>query len=250
MADYKSKYTGTEIDTLLGKVNSKQDKLIAGNGIIIAEDGKTISSTGGGSGGGYNPPADGIPKSDLSIEVQNSLNKADTALQKHQDISGKQNKIESTNFGSAIKSNGISIIFKTDNNNNVRIANIMLADDNNIVGLVTNTERKSISDITNKLNKPKKYAPSNMPENWEDNTYYTLENDVVSLNIPAQAISNSINGILVFFHTATNFSSISYPNNTIWIGIDAPKVEADKYYLLSILNGYCSINEVSFQNPS
>lgn len=250
MSDYKSKYTGTEIDTLLGKVNGKQDKLIAGSGITIAADGKTISSTGGGGGGGYNPPAEGIPKSDLSTEVQNSLGKADTALQEHQDISGKQNKIQSTNFNRVIKSNGISISFKTDDNASVTIANIMLADSNNMVGLVTNTERTAIANIANKINKPNNYAPLNMPENWEDNAYYTLEDDVVTLNIPAQAINNSINGILVFFHTATNFSSISYPNSTIWIGTDAPKVEADKFYLLSILNGYCSINEVSFQNPS
>ena len=40
--------------------------------------------------GGYEPPVGGIPKADLSEEVQSSLGKADTALQEHQDISGKQ----------------------------------------------------------------------------------------------------------------------------------------------------------------
>lgn len=38
-------------------------------------------------GGGYQPPVGGIPKKDLSQEVQSSLGKADTALQKHQDLS-------------------------------------------------------------------------------------------------------------------------------------------------------------------
>ena len=37
----------------------------------------------------YNKPSGGIPKTDLSEDVQTSLGKADTALQKHQDISGK-----------------------------------------------------------------------------------------------------------------------------------------------------------------
>lgn len=37
----------------------------------------------------YTKPATGIPKSDLASSVQASLGKADTALQKHQDISGK-----------------------------------------------------------------------------------------------------------------------------------------------------------------
>ena len=41
----------------------------------------------------YTKPSGGIPKSDLSSDVQTSLGKADTALQSHQDISGKQDVI-------------------------------------------------------------------------------------------------------------------------------------------------------------
>ena len=37
----------------------------------------------------YNKPTGGIPKTDLASSVQTSLGKADTALQQHQDISGK-----------------------------------------------------------------------------------------------------------------------------------------------------------------
>lgn len=40
----------------------------------------------------YVKSANGIPKSDLDTTVQSSLSKADSALQKHQDISGKQDK--------------------------------------------------------------------------------------------------------------------------------------------------------------
>ena len=42
--------------------------------------------------GTYTKPSTGIPKSDLASGVQASLDKADTALQKHQDISGKLDK--------------------------------------------------------------------------------------------------------------------------------------------------------------
>ena len=42
--------------------------------------------------GTYTKPATGIPKSDLASSVQTSIGKADTALQKHQDISGKLDK--------------------------------------------------------------------------------------------------------------------------------------------------------------
>lgn len=41
--------------------------------------------------GKYTKPSSGIPKTDLASAVQNSLGKADSALQDHQDISGKEN---------------------------------------------------------------------------------------------------------------------------------------------------------------
>ena len=41
----------------------------------------------------YNKPSSGIPKTDLASAVQTSLKKADTALQAHQDISGKLDKL-------------------------------------------------------------------------------------------------------------------------------------------------------------
>ena len=41
--------------------------------------------------GKYAKPSSGIPKTDLASAVQTSLGKADTALQSHQDISGKEN---------------------------------------------------------------------------------------------------------------------------------------------------------------
>lgn len=44
--------------------------------------------------GNYNKPQTGIPKTDLESDVQTSLEKANTALQEHQDITGKVDKIE------------------------------------------------------------------------------------------------------------------------------------------------------------
>lgn len=49
--------------------------------------------------GTYSKPSTGIPKNDLASSVQTSLGKADTALQSHQDISGKQDKIAIVNHG-------------------------------------------------------------------------------------------------------------------------------------------------------
>lgn len=52
--------------------------------------------------GTYSKPTGGIPKTDLASEVQTSLGKADTALQEHQDISGKANKADVTALSNTI----------------------------------------------------------------------------------------------------------------------------------------------------
>lgn len=53
--------------------------------------------------GNYSKPSGGIPKNDLESDVQSSLEKANSALQQHQDISGKEdnsNKVTSINASS------------------------------------------------------------------------------------------------------------------------------------------------------
>ena len=45
----------------------------------------------------YDKPNSGIPKTDFASDVQTSLEKADTAIQNHQDISGKEDKQNKTN---------------------------------------------------------------------------------------------------------------------------------------------------------
>lgn len=52
--------------------------------------------------GTYSKPSTGIPSTDLSSAVQTSLGKADTAIQSHQDITGKEDK---TNKVTSISSN-------------------------------------------------------------------------------------------------------------------------------------------------
>lgn len=58
--------------------------------------------------GKYEKPVNGIPKTDLSSDVQSSLSKADTALQSHQDISGVLNKSGGTMTGNLIANNNTS----------------------------------------------------------------------------------------------------------------------------------------------
>ena len=60
---------------------------VANNNVHVTADQKTTWSAK------YDKPADGIPKTDLASGVQTSLNKADTALQEHQDISDLRNHV-------------------------------------------------------------------------------------------------------------------------------------------------------------
>ena len=77
----------------LGNVgNFKAVSTAASQGLTTTE--KTNARTNIGAGTGtYSKPSTGIPKTDFASAVQASLDKADTALQSHQDISGKVDKV-------------------------------------------------------------------------------------------------------------------------------------------------------------
>lgn len=77
----------------LGNVgNFKAVSTAASQGLTTTE--KTNARTNIGAGTGtYSKPLTGIPKTDFASAVQASLDKADTALQSHQDISGKVDKV-------------------------------------------------------------------------------------------------------------------------------------------------------------
>lgn len=98
-------YDATELESAVSRLRADLDALVIGdtttaiktfNEVIAFLDG--ISDTQDLSGiiasieqqiaAKYSKPSGGIPKSDLSEEVKNSLNKADSALQEHQSLRG------------------------------------------------------------------------------------------------------------------------------------------------------------------
>ncbi len=83
---------GGKIDVI--EVNNIEQEIIDKK-VNISVPTKTSDLNNDSGFGTYSKPSLGIPKSDLSSEVQSSLEKADTALQTHQDISGKANVSES-----------------------------------------------------------------------------------------------------------------------------------------------------------
>lgn len=78
---------------------SGSDNPVTSDGVYNAISGKqdtisdltTIRSGASAGATAYQKPSGGIPKTDLASAVQTSLGKADSALQSHQDISGKEN---------------------------------------------------------------------------------------------------------------------------------------------------------------
>ena len=112
MANYRTAFTGAQIDELLANIRDGKVPVAAsapatavegqiyynsGDDTLYVYDGSEWTSLG------YVPPVGGIPKSDLSEDVRTSLGKADTALQTHQDISGKEdtgNKVTSLSSAS------------------------------------------------------------------------------------------------------------------------------------------------------
>ena len=74
-----------------GRPNSNADQIYSTYG-VSAIDAVFTDTLKNKLMGDYSKPSGGIPKTDLSTDVQTSLGKADTALQTHQDISGKADK--------------------------------------------------------------------------------------------------------------------------------------------------------------
>ena len=101
--------TKDDVDTeLSGKANKSATVSTVGYDATNKKLTKTINGTTSDvvtastivtDGGGYKKPSTGIPKTDLASAVQTSLGKADTALQSHQDISGKANLASPTFTG-------------------------------------------------------------------------------------------------------------------------------------------------------
>lgn len=72
-----------DLGTVITDVSGKQD---------VISDLATIRSGASAGATAYQKPSGGIPSTDMTSAVQTSLGKADSALQSHQDISGKEDK--------------------------------------------------------------------------------------------------------------------------------------------------------------
>lgn len=186
--------------------------------------------------GTYTKPSTGIPKSDLASAVQTSLGKADTALQSyteqykgtitgikmngaskgtsgvvdlgtvitsHQDISGKQDKLVS---GTNIKTvNGTSLL----GSGNVSVPNTY------------SKVSHGTSDTTFTLT-------PNVFHVW--GTVSTL-----TLTLGTE-ISGVANEYLFEFTSGSTATTLSLPSTIKWVGGNAPEIEANTTYQISIVD--------------
>ena len=84
---------GTNIDSFGDVETALSGKENTINDLAAIRSGASAGATA------YQKPSTGIPKTDMASDVQTSLGKADTALQTHQDISGKADKVSGATTG-------------------------------------------------------------------------------------------------------------------------------------------------------
>ena len=129
----------------------------------------------------YTKPSGGIPKTDLDAAVQTSLGKADTALQNHQDISGKVDKVT----GKGLSENDFTDSLKS------KLDNIAAGAEVNVQSDWNQADTSADDYIKNK--------PTNVSAFTNDAGYLTQHQDISgkanSSDLAAVATSGSYNDL-------------------------------------------------------
>ena len=176
---------------------SKQDKI---TDLDAIRTGANKGSTA------YQKPTSGVPKTDLSSDVQSSLNKAETALQEHQDITGKQDKLVS---GENIKTiNGQSILGEGD----IQIQ----GGGGSEVPIVDHGTGDTTFVLT-----------PNILHKWGTVTSLTL-------TLAVSTDTTVANYYMAQFTCGSSATSLNLPDTIKWI--TEPDIEANKTYQISILD--------------
>ena len=165
--------------------------------------------------GTYSKPSGGIPKTDLASAVQASLDKADTALQTHQDISGKQDKLVS---GTNIKTiNGQSLL----GSGNITI-------ESGSGGGSSDGGGKEVVIVDDQF------------VDVDPNKIYILNANVDFLGVFVNSTSNNaIDEYCVHFRTINYADDVklemAFDDNILWANEEVPTLEFGTVYELSIV---------------
>ena len=187
--------------------------------------------------GTYTKPAAGIPKSDLASGVQESLDKADTALQKHQDISGKLNKTgDASNTTVAFSAASARENVKTGEKLSAIVGKIAkwFAD------LKTVAFTGSYNDLSNKPTIPdgSKYLPLSGGVMTGDIDMYANKKEVLIGS--ASATSNKTTPVGGAYLEIANSMSNAFPSLRSFVGSYHNTLNDKKYNVISVRhrNGY------------
>ena len=134
----------------------------------------------------YQKPSGGIPKSDLASGVQASLGKADTALQEHQDISGKANKSEMTITDVSGDATKKTIQLKDG------LSQDVVVEHQDISGKVDKVEGKGLS--TNDFTDADKEKLDNIEAGAEVNVIETIKVDNVAQTVTDKTVNIDLSG--------------------------------------------------------
>ena len=197
--------------------------------------------------GTYSKPSGGIPKTDMASDVQQSLSKADTALQAEQ--------YKGTVTG--VKINGTT---KNPSNGIVDLGNVITSHQD-ISGkqdkLVSGTNIKTINgqsilgsgNITISGGGGSAGGAYALQEHGSDDTIFTLTpntfhvwGEVESLELSlGEAQEGVANEYLFQFKSGSEATALTLPADIVWANGDAPTIESKCTYQVSILNGFAAI---------
>lgn len=146
-AGFDEKAERTELTEAVSEIDGRMDVIESSKQDVIADLADIRSGAAAGSTA-YQKPNDGISKDDLASDVQVSLGKADTALQEHQDISGK------ADVATTLAGYGITDALITKANGG---ATVTLGDESLVLG--TTTFQTIIDDIVAEPGEPLVASP-------------------------------------------------------------------------------------------
>lgn len=185
--------TQAALDKKADKVSGATNGHLAGLNASgnLTDSGKAVSdfataAQGAKADTAYQKPSGGIPKSDLASGVQASLGKADTALQEHQDISGKAEKNEMSITAVSGDDTKKTIQLKAGLSQDVVVAH------QDISGKVDKVEGKGLS--TNDFTNDDKGKLDNIEAGAEVNVIETIKVDNVAQTVTDKTVNIDLSG--------------------------------------------------------
>lgn len=232
------------------------------------------------SAGAYSKPSTGIPKTDLESAIQTSLDKADTALQEHQDISHLATKDEVANLTNEMIANEeVHAAAYTDLDSRLKdigslISGVAVTKEEfqegiqNITNeIIANEEvhAAAYNDLNERINAINENvssggdgsssgsgAYSEVNHGTSDTTFTITPNtfhvwdEVASLTLTlGDETAGVANEFLFQFTSGSTATTLTLPDNIKWANDSAPTIAENMIYQISVLKGMATVLEFS-----